>query len=265
MHQWTLWRSTDSGFRESRDWIAVEEPLEIRVRGESLAVIMRTPGHDLELAAGFALTEGIVASLSELGTLRRCRSADDTPLNVVDIGLADGALFDPTRMRRNLMTSAACGLCGRASLEALATQARPAGAGPRVSRAVLESLPERMLGAQASFGRTGTLHASALFDTRGRLLVCREDVGRHNAVDKVVGRTLLDGSPCGETILLVSGRTSFEILQKAAVAGIPVVCAISGPTTLAIETARTFNLTLVNFLRGGGMNVASGPERILEP
>jgi len=160
------------------------------------------------------------------------------------------------------MASAACGLCGKASIEALATQAKPVESALTVRREVLESLPERLLAAQATFGRTGALHASGLFDATGALLVCREDVGRHNAVDKVIGRTLLDGAPLRDAILLVSGRTSFEILQKAAVAGIPVVCAISGPTTLAIETARAFGITLVNFLRGRAMNVASRPDRI---
>jgi FdhD protein len=273
----TIWKIQDGGRSEVADWVVVEEPLEIRVEGESLAVIMRTPGHDVELAAGFSLTEGVVASLSEIGTIRQCRSEDRSgsekdseaeeaaKLNVVEISLVPGAAFDPGRLRRNLMASAACGLCGKASLEALATQARPVASGMRVERAVLEALPARLLEAQASFGRTGALHASGLFDGAGRLRVCREDVGRHNAVDKVIGRMALDGAPVGDTVLLVSGRTSFEILQKAAVTGIPVVCAISGPTTLAIETARAFNITLVNFLRGSGMNIASCPERVAGP
>ena len=250
---------------EADDWVVVEEPLEIRVGGESLAIIMRTPGHDLELAAGFALTEGIVRSAAEIGTLRQCRSGpgDGDPLNVVDIGLAPGAAFRPETLRRNLMSSAACGLCGRASLEALSTQARRSDSAIRVSREVLESLPDRLLRSQSTFERTGALHAAGLFDAAGALRVCREDVGRHNAVDKVIGRCLLDAAGLDDAVLLVSGRTSFEIIQKAAVARIPVVCAISGPTTLAIETARTFNITLINFLRGRGMNIAAGAERIV--
>ncbi len=259
-----LWKAEGTGWRETADWVAVEEPLEIRVNGESLAVIMRTPGHDLELAAGFALTEGIVTSTDAIGGLTQCRDGDGAEINVVDIRLAGGITLDSARFRRNLMTSAACGLCGRASLEALAIQARPVASKSSISRSVLQELPDRMLRAQASFGRTGALHASGLFDSAGELLVCREDVGRHNAVDKVIGRRALDGSPFDATILLVSGRTSFEILQKAAVAGIPIVCAISGPTTLAIETARAFNITLVNFLRGRGMNIASVPARVVE-
>jgi FdhD protein len=247
------------------DWVVVEEPLEIRVGGDPLAVIMRTPGHDLELAAGFAVTEGLARSIAEIGTIRHCEPAEgEEPggTNVVEIGLVPGTTFDRERLRRSLMASAACGLCGKASIEALATQARPIPPGMRVDRAVLSSLPDRLGGAQSAFRRTGALHAAGLFDADGSLLVVREDVGRHNAVDKAIGRALMDGTPLSRAILLVSGRTSFEILQKSAVAGIPVVCAISGPTTLAIETAAAFNITLVNFLRDGGMNVASCPERL---
>jgi len=248
---------------EAEDWVVVEEPLEIRVQGEPLAVIMRTPGHDLELTAGFALTEGVVRSAAEIAILRQCPSEQDGALNVVEIGLTPGVVFDRDRLRRSLMASAACGLCGKASIEALATQAHPVASEIRVARDVLLSLPDRLLGSQETFGRTGALHASGLFGAAGDLRVCREDVGRHNAVDKVIGRCLLDDAPLHDAVLLVSGRTSFEILQKAAVAGIPVVCAISGPTTLAIETARAFNITLVNFLRGRAMNIASCPERIV--
>jgi FdhD protein len=263
VEQRTLWTIRQGLRSRSSDWVVVEEPLEIRVGGESLAVIMRTPGHDVELAAGFCLTEGVIPSADRLGTIRQC-TADDGQMNVIEVELTPGAGFDHRRLRRNLMASAACGLCGKASLEALATQASPVMSDLRVGRDVLESLPERLRAAQESFGRTGALHASGLFDAEGRLRVCREDVGRHNAVDKVVGRTILDGRRTDDAILLVSGRTSFEILQKAAVAGIPIVCAISGPTTLAIETAQAFRITLVNFLRGSDMNIASCPERIDE-
>ena len=267
----TIVRLSDDLARQVDDWVVVEEPLEIRVTGEALAVIMRTPGHDIELAAGFALTEGIIRSADDLGSIRQCRSGaggeadSEGELNVVDVGLAPGAVYDPGRLRRNLMASAACGLCGRASLEALATRARPVAPGPRVTREVLARLPDRLREAQDAFGRTGALHASGLFDRHGALRVCREDVGRHNAVDKVIGRCLLDGLRLDEAILLVSGRTSFEILQKAAVAGIPIVGAISGPTTLAIETARAFNITLINFLRGRSMNIAACAGRVVGP
>jgi len=258
----TIWKVRDGRRSKEDDWVVVEEPLDLRLGGETLAIIMRTPGHDVELAAGFCLTEGVVRTIGDLGTIRVCDAEPDGEANVVEVTLAPGAPFDRDRLRRNLMASAACGLCGKASIEALATQAKPVESALTVRREVLESLPERLLAAQATFGRTGALHASGLFDATGALLVCREDVGRHNAVDKVIGRTLLDGAPLRDAILLVSGRTSFEILQKAAVAGIPVVCAISGPTTLAIETARAFGITLVNFLRGRAMNVASRPDRI---
>ncbi|HEV8701274.1 MAG TPA: formate dehydrogenase accessory sulfurtransferase FdhD [Candidatus Polarisedimenticolia bacterium] len=258
----SIWKVRDGRATELSDWMVVEEPLEIRVRGEALAVIMRTPGHDIELAAGFSLTEGVVPSFDAIESIRQCQSGEAGEANVVDVTLAPGAGFDPGRMRRNLMASAACGLCGKASLEALATRARPVESGLTVRREVLASLPGTLLEAQESFGRTGALHAAALFDPGGRLRVCREDVGRHNAVDKVVGRMALDGLGTGDSILLVSGRTSFEILQKAAVAGIPIVCAISGPTTLAVDTARAFRITLVNFLRDSDMNIASCPERV---
>jgi FdhD protein len=246
------------------DWVVVEEPLEVRVNGAPLAFIMRTPGHDLELAAGFALTEGVVGSPDGIGTIHHCEDAPDAGKNVVNIGLLPGVSFDPERLRRALMASAACGLCGRASLEALASQARPSVSNVRVTRSLLLDLPRRLSEAQGVFRRTGALHAAALFAADGTLLVAREDVGRHNAVDKAVGRAVMDRQPLADAILLVSGRTSFEILQKAAVAGVPIVAAVSGPTTLAIATAEEFHITLVNFLRDGGMNVATRPERIVE-
>jgi FdhD protein len=268
--------------REDDDWVVVEEPLEIRVAGDPLAVVMRTPGHDVELAAGFALTEGIVRSFADLGTIRHCNDvaqegdagdggeADQgggdgrEAANVIDIGLAPGVEFDREEMRRYLPVSAACGLCGRASIESLSRRARPNQNDLRVPRSIIASLPDRLSAEQGVFRRTGALHAAALFDAAGRLLAVREDVGRHNAVDKVIGRTLLHGLDPSAAILLVSGRTSFEILQKAAVAGVPIVCAVSGPTTLAIDTARAFRITLVNFVRPGGMNIASCPERLTE-
>jgi FdhD protein len=251
----------------SEDWVAVEEPLEIRVAGESLAVVMRTPGDDIELAAGFALTEGVVASIAEVGTIAHCEEPETggpARDNIIDISLAPGVTFDRERLRRALMASAACGLCGKASLEALATRARPSTSALRVPRDILAELPGRLRAAQRVFDRTGALHGAGIFDAEGTPLACREDVGRHNAVDKVIGHALLHDIPISAGILMVSGRTSFEILQKAAVAGIPIVCAVSGPTTLAIETALAFNITLVNFLRGQEMNIATCPERVTE-
>jgi FdhD protein len=251
--------------RETEDWVVVEEPLEVRVEGEAVAVLMRTPGHDVELAAGFAVTEGVVDEPGGIGTIRRCPATPGSERggsNAVDIRLAPGHTFDRERLRRNLIASAACGVCGRATLEALGRLARPVRSKVRVDMDILNTLPGRLAAAQGVFARTGALHAAGAFDTGGRLLMCREDVGRHNAVDKVVGRAVIDALPLDDAILLVSGRTSFEILQKAAVARIPIVCAVSGPTTLAIDTARAFRITLVNFLRDGGMNISSHPERI---
>ncbi|HKQ96274.1 MAG TPA: formate dehydrogenase accessory sulfurtransferase FdhD [Candidatus Polarisedimenticolia bacterium] len=252
--------------REEDDQVVVEEPLEIRVGGEALAILMRTPGHDLDLAAGFAITEGVVGSFADIGTLRHCDApgADGAshPENAVEIGLATGVTFDRERLRRNLVASAACGLCGRAALDALGDRARVNTTRVTVSASILLSLPGRLVESQAIFHRTGALHGAALFDAAGTPLVVREDVGRHNAVDKAIGRAAIDGLDLTRAILAVSGRTSFEILQKAAVASIPIVCAVSGPTTLAIDTARAFGITLVNFVRPGGMNVASGAERV---
>jgi FdhD protein len=249
------------------DWVAVEEPLELIVQGEPLAVLMRTPGHDLELAAGFALTEGLVRSLADIGTMRHCAGdpgrGEGTGENTLEISLVPGAPFDRESLRRGLVVSAACGVCGRASIDALRVRARRIDSEIGVPADVLRSLPDRMATLQGAFRRTGALHAAVLFDPAGQVLVGREDVGRHNAVDKAVGRAVLDGLALEDAILMVSGRTSFEIIQKAAVARLPIVCAISGPTTLAIETARTFRITLVNFLRDGGFNVSSCPERIL--
>ncbi len=251
--------------REEDDQVVVEEPLEIRVEGEALAILMRTPGHDLDLAAGFAITEGVVASFSAIGTLRHCRGRggeDEHPENAVEIGLVPGTPFDRERLRRNFVASAACGLCGRAALDALEERARVNRERLQVQASVLATLPDRLIEAQAVFHRTGALHGAGLFDVAGAPLVVREDVGRHNAVDKVIGRAAIDGLDVTHSVLVVSGRTSFEILQKAAVASIPIVCAVSGPTTLAIDTARAFGITLVNFVRPGGMNVASCPERV---
>jgi FdhD protein len=267
LEQRSILKVRDGSALPAEDWVAVEEPLEIIVHGEPLAVLMRTPGNDLELAAGFALTEGLIRSLADIGTMRHCAGeparGDGSEENSLEITLVPGAPFDRELLRRGLVVSAACGVCGRASIAALGVRARPIESEVRVMADVLRSLPGRMASLQGAFQRTGALHAAVLFDSGGRVLVGREDVGRHNAVDKAVGRTILDGLALEGAILMVSGRTSFEILQKAAVARLPIVCAVSGPTTLAIETARTFRITLVNFLRDGGFNVSSCPERIL--
>jgi FdhD protein len=231
------------------DAVAVEEPLEIRVDGEPLAVTMRTPGRDEELAAGFLHGEGLLA-----GPPRFHPTLD---ANAVDVA---GPLARSPAARR-FYTTSSCGVCGKGALEEVAVHAPPLPAGPAVARELLAALPERL--DQPGFARTGGLHATGLFDASGTLLLAREDVGRHNAMDKVIGRALLDGvSPLHERVLCVSGRLSFELVQKAAVAGAPILVGVGAPTSLAIALAGDRGLTLCGFARGGRLNVYSGPERV---
>ncbi|MDB6094311.1 MAG: Sulfur carrier protein FdhD [Verrucomicrobia bacterium] len=242
------------------DAIAAEEPLEIRVGGRSVAVVMRTPGHDRELTAGFLVTEGIVHRREEVLDLIYCRSDGGQPEeNVLDVVLAPGAQVDWARLTRHVFTSSSCGICSKASIEAIRGQFPPIGRPLAARREVLASLPEKLRAAQAAFDVTGGLHASALFDEQGNLQVVREDVGRHNALDKVVGHAFFaERLPLERAILLVSGRVSFEIMQKALAAGLPAVAAISAPTSAAVEFARASGQLLVGFLRGGRMNVYAG-------
>lgn len=247
------------------DVVAVEEPLEIRVGGRSIAVVMRTPGHDRELAAGFLVTEGMLRRRDDLLDMVRCgTSADGTAdeenrENVLDVVLAPGAKIDVSRLTRHVFTSSSCGICSKATIAAVQTQFPPITAPVVVRRRVLSQLAEVMAGAQEGFAATGGLHASGLFDFEGRLEVAREDVGRHNALDKVIGGAFFaDRLPLSDRILLVSGRVSFELMQKALAAGIPCVAAISAPTTAAVEFARASRQTLVGFLRGKRMNVYAG-------
>ena len=242
------------------DVVAAEEPLEIRVGGHSVAVVMRTPGHDRELAAGFLATEGLLHRREEVLDLVYCRRDGGAPDgNVLDVILAPGVVPDLARLTRHVFTSSSCGICSKASIEAVQAQFPPIAAPLRPERAVLVSLPERLRAAQPTFERTGGLHASALFDATGGLRVVREDVGRHNALDKVAGHALLAGDlPLAGHILLVSGRVSFEIMQKALAVGIPAVAAISAPTSAAVEFARASGQVLVGFLRGERMNVYAG-------
>jgi FdhD protein len=235
-----------------RDRVAIEDPLEIRVRGEALAVTMRTPGHDEELALGFLYGEGLIDAGAAV------RPAPDLAANIVDV---DTRLrFDPGR--RRFYTTSSCGVCGKGALEEVAVHAPALPAGPRVPRALLAGLPERLR--QPAFEATGGLHATGLFDAEGTLLMAREDVGRHNAMDKVVGRALLDGLlPLHEHLLCVSGRLSFELVQKAAVAGAPVLVGVGAPTSLAVQLAVDRAMTLYGFARGVDLNVYSGPERVL--
>jgi FdhD protein len=255
------------GARERDDWIVAEEPLEIRAGGPgqkatSVAVTMRTPGSDPELAVGFLYTEGLIGSRAEVVAAEPLNlRAGRAPCNIIEVALSRP--FDGSSLKRNFFATSSCGVCGKATLEQVAVRCPAVEAGPVIGRSILIGLPETLRRAQTVFDRTGGLHAAGLFDVDGRLLTLREDVGRHNAVDKLVGRALLDGSlPLSGRILLVSGRTSFEILQKAAVAGVPIVCAVSAPSDLAIETAERLGVTLVGFLRGTGFNVYSHDRRI---
>ena len=250
------------GVAEHRaDLLAVEEPLEIRVDGEPVTVTMRTPGDDIDLAAGFLFTEGLLRRLDAVHEIRMC---DD---NVAAVTFKPGqeSVADRVAANRNFITTSACGVCGKDSIEAIRVRsAFDVASDPvRVSPAVLAGLPERLRQAQRVFSRTGGLHAAGLFGPDGTLLVLREDVGRHNAVDKVVGWALREGRlPLAGCILLVSGRASFELVQKALVAGMPIVAAVSAPSSLAAELADEAGMTLVGFLRGGSMNVYTGASRI---
>lgn len=242
------------------DSLAAEEPLEIRVGGHSVAVVMRTPGHDRELVAGFLVTEGLVKRREEVLDMVYCRADGGKPEeNILDVLLAPGAVVDVARLTRHVFTSSSCGICSKASIEAVRMQFPPIAAPLAPPRSVLAALPEKLRAAQAAFAATGGLHASALFDAGGALQVVREDVGRHNALDKVVGHAFFaEKLPLASTVLLVSGRVSFEIMQKALAAGIPCVAAISAPTSAAVEFARASGQTLVGFLRGARMNVYAG-------
>jgi FdhD protein len=252
------------------DALAVEEPMELRVDGRPLAVTMRTPGHDVELAHGFLLTEGVIAEADELAAARYCDSVDDTganTYNVLDVTLAPGVAPPVVGVERNFYTTSSCGVCGKASLDAVRLRTRfpPAADGLRVEADTLYALPDALRSAQRIFDSTGGLHAAGLFTGDGTLLAAREDVGRHNAVDKVLGWALLHGRvPAAGCVLMVSGRASFELVQKAAMAGVPVLAAVSAPSSLAVELAVESGMTLVGFLRGTAMNVYAGAERIVD-
>lgn len=243
------------------DELAVEEPLEIQVDTRSVAVTMRTPGHDDELAAGFLLTEGIIRRREDV--LKISPYVRNESGNVLDVFLAPGVTVDFARLTRNVYTSSSCGLCGKASIEAVHQQFKRVKSTAKISAKVLAQLPDKLRAAQEAFARTGGLHAAGLFNSRGRMLVLREDVGRHNAVDKVLGYALLNGRlPLNGHILMVSGRASFEILQKALAARVSIVAAVSAPSSLAVEFAAQSGQTLVGFLRGATMNIYSRPERV---
>ncbi|MFJ8914749.1 formate dehydrogenase accessory sulfurtransferase FdhD [Amycolatopsis sp. NPDC102389] len=251
------------------DALAAEEPLEIRVGGKALAVTMRTPGNDVELAHGFLLSEGVLASREDVAVARYCDGVDDqgrNTYNVLDIALAEGVAPPETGVERNFYTTSSCGVCGKAALDAVKLKSRfsPEKSEFAVSTEVLAKLPDTLRAHQKVFSSTGGLHAAALFDGDGNLAVVREDVGRHNAVDKVLGRALQAGRiPAGDTGLLVSGRASFELVQKAAMAGIGLLAAVSAPSSLAAELAEENGMTLIGFLRGDSMNLYTGEQRVL--
>ena len=246
------------------DVVAAEEPLEIRVDGRSVALTMRTPGHDRELAAGFLLTEGVIRSGDEIADILLCREQTaGASGNVADVRLVRPGAVDFAKLTRHVFGSSSCGVCGKATLAALAQSFPPVPPGGPFSPALLASLPERLRAAQPAFGATGGVHASGLFDRAGNCLGVREDVGRHNALDKLLGRALLDGRlPLGDVLLLVSGRVSFELVQKARAGGIPVIAGIGAPSDLAIAAAREGGLALAGFVRGDRFNLYCGAERL---
>jgi len=255
------------------DAVAVEEPLEIRLgrvvdgklRLQPVSITMRTPGDDFELAAGFLFTEGILQSSEQVREILHCGKGKGAT-NTLRVELVAGVDVDMKRLERNFYTTSSCGVCGKTSLEALATGAQRVSppADFTVDARLIDELPERLQSQQHAFRSTGGLHASALFSRTGELLVLREDVGRHNALDKLIGSRFLAGTlPANDTILFLSGRASFELLQKAVMAGIPVVCAVGAPSSLAIEAAREFGVTLLGFVRGQRFNVYTGQERLV--
>ena len=260
--QVTEWE--DGATRAVQDMLAVEEPLEIRVNGVPLTVTMRTPGHDRELAAGFLLTEGMIESPDEISGLRAADSETVAKSNTVEVDLRTQS-FEPAEMQRNFFAASSCGICGKATIESIRRRGlRAPNPEFRARPEVLYGLPEAIRAVQAVFERTGGLHAAGLFDADGTLMVLREDIGRHNAVDKVIGWAICSGKlPLSESILMVSGRGGFEIAQKALAAGVPVLASVSAPSSLAVQLAREMGLTLIGFLRGRRFVVYAGESRCL--
>jgi FdhD protein len=247
--------------KEHDDDLAEEEPLEIRVRGRPVSVTMRTSGHDAELAAGFLLTEGIIRTPQDVLRIEHCDRNENG--NVLNVLLAPEVSVDFQRLTRHVFASSSCGLCGKASIDSVQGQFPPIQSDMRIDAELLTSLPQQMRAAQETFNRTGGLHAAALFDASRKLIVLREDIGRHNAVDKVVGHCLLHGPfPPDRHILLLSGRSSFEIMQKALAARIPIIAAVSAPSTLAATFAQESGQTLIGFLRDRRMNIYANAQRI---
>lgn len=257
-----IWRyQSGDSLREAQDELAIEEPLEIRVKNRAVSVTMRTPGHDEELAIGFLLTEGIIAKPGDVLRAEPC--AHDRGGNVLNVILHERAIVDFERLTRHVFASSSCGLCGKATIDAVHQRIEPIESRVRADPKVLLSLPDRLRDAQATFDKTGGLHAAGIFTLEGAPVVIREDVGRHNALDKILGYGFMhDLLPFDRHILLVSGRASFEIMQKALAGRVAIVAAVSAPSSLAVEFARESGQTLVGFLRGPRMNIYTEPQRI---
>jgi FdhD protein len=262
--------------REFADVLAIEEPLEIRLgfadrTHKAVSITMRTPGEDAELAAGFLFTEGIIKSPEQIKQIRHCgkrskatASPDAATTNTIRVDLRDGIEIDLKKLERHFYTTSSCGVCGKSSIEALRTGVKMIDSDLRIGEETIHTLPQKLREAQSVFEATGGLHASALFDAEGKLDIVREDVGRHNALDKVIGRKLLDDKlPLNESVLLVSGRASFELVQKALMAGIPILAAVGAPSSLAVELAAEYGMTLIGFVRDGRFNIYCGNERVL--
>lgn len=259
------WR--DAHPAPTEDSLVVEEPLEIRVGDQSLAVVMRTPGHDFDLAVGFLYTEGLITSSDDIGAIAYCEDVEETARqNIINVHLTNGQVLEEQEgWQRNFHANASCGLCGKMTIESVKQDIPPITSEIQIDPDVFYQLNDRLRSAQAVFEATGGLHAAGLFDEQGELQIVREDVGRHNAVDKVVGQALLiEQLPLDRHILMVSGRASFEIIQKALFARIPVIVAVSAASTLAVEMAQEGKVTLIGFMRGKGMTVYSHPDRIAE-
>ena len=257
------WRSGTTA--KAPDWVACEEPLEIRVKGEAVAITMRTPGHDEELALGFLLSEGVITGRGDVLEVAHCQQGESALHgNVLNVFLSPRVEFDLEKLKRNVYASSSCGLCGKASIESVRNLFEPLTKRDRLIEAEkIIKMPDQMREVQQTFEKTGGLHAASLFDAAGNVLMLREDVGRHNAVDKVLGRALVDDHlPLEECVLMVSGRASFEILQKALAGRVGIICAVSAPSSLAVEFARENGQTLIGFLRGETFNIYSHPERV---
>ena len=268
VRRYEIARVATDGKQQETDPVTVEEPLEIRVGGQTIAVTMRTPGNDFELAAGFLATEGVVSRREEIVRIEHCREvrSPEEEGNVVLVRTVAPAAAALDRARRILLTTSSCGLCGKGSIEAVRGSFPPVISSVTLDPGILRTLPVRLRSEQAAFRQTGGLHAAGVFTTSGDPQIVREDIGRHNAVDKAIGALFLAGRlPLAQSVLLVSGRVSFEIVQKALAAGIPIVAAVSAPSSLAIDLARESGITLVGFLRDSTFNVYSGADRLAPP